>query len=803
MKNHLRICFILVLFSTSVFSQWNGYMYWEMRQRFLDRFIRVGEGHGMSIPASWISRRVDGDNVVEVLHFEDESTRHIGWYLAMLATEHKLLKHHGYPTDQNEQEMYYAFKAINRLDGYAEFLWDASKPVNTDEIIWNQSEKKYEKTIDNTSFTDYTNTNLNGFMIREDVPPNFEELFDVHRPNRIYHAGGWVDEFSNQIIKKQKSVMSQDQFFHLMFGMFFVKKYMGGVSYNGMNFVNEAKAFCSRVMINYNGAYNLRNPVVNNDNEVNLSLNLEHGREVENEQGHNIGNSSMYAWFVATMADGFVEGVDYSPVRLIQLAQDLTNPFRFEPAFSLSRLAWEYLPQVFYPANSMASPNQIMLHLLICMSKAYGDIKSAEMLDMPDHNFHNPGYRFYATAFRLLHNYPHKVGYSKQEMQEMLSAMDCEGPYWYSKCLPPFVATDEEGAISASNGIPGSTVSEDKWPHGATKNWYVCWLGEKNPIWNRDNVFAQAPFEYFGDVWQSGHYNGIDFMLLHNIYQLLVIDEANGFDESADGEFEQNNAANIFCGGENCELTGTLPIVNQTAETKHYFDLNPFDDSPVWSWDLQEEYTQYGSVRQIGTEALPYIRSSTGEIKLNLKLVPLVKTTYTTTFDLNQEEPVIIQPSTNTYIPKVIIKASKDVIYGLDWLDDYNVYLDVLYSGSNKTCYANYYKQRLAEGASRLRYQIFDRTPGKKNPENKNQDADVQLFPNPAGDLLNFTFNAGGGDPMQSIHVYDISGRLVLSAGMKEQNNTYSISLAGLPAGVYSCSFQVGSKLVNKSFVKM
>jgi hypothetical protein len=59
----------------------------------------------MSIPASWISRRVDGDNVVEVLHFEDESTRHIGWYLAMLATEHKLLEHHGYPTDQNEQEM--------------------------------------------------------------------------------------------------------------------------------------------------------------------------------------------------------------------------------------------------------------------------------------------------------------------------------------------------------------------------------------------------------------------------------------------------------------------------------------------------------------------------------------------------------------------------------------------------------------------------------------------------------------------------------------------------------------------------
>ena len=292
-------------------------------------------------------------------------------------------------------------------------------------------------------------------------------------------------------------------------------------------------------------------------------------------------------------------------------------------------------------------------------------------------------------------------------------------------------------------------------------------------------------------------------MLLHNIYQLLVIDEANGFDESADGEFEQNNAANIFCGGESCELTGTLPIVEQTAETKHYFDLNPFDDSPVWSWDLQEEYTQYGSVRQIGTEALPYIRSSTGDITLNLNLVPLVKTTYTTTFDLHQEEPVIIQPNTNTYIPKVIIKASKDVKFGPQWSNQYNDYVDVLYSGSNTVCYTNYYKQRLAEGASRLHYKVFDRTPGKKNPENRKQEPVVHLFPNPAGDVLNFSFDEAYQSPVQSVNVYDVSGRLVFSSGLKHEQNTYSISLAGLPAGVYSCSFQVDSKLLNKSFVKM
>lgn len=77
-------------------------MYWEIRQRLLDKYIRVGEGHGMSIPGSWIKKEVSGK---EILVFEDESTRHIGWYLAMLATEHELLEHHGYPTDQNEREV--------------------------------------------------------------------------------------------------------------------------------------------------------------------------------------------------------------------------------------------------------------------------------------------------------------------------------------------------------------------------------------------------------------------------------------------------------------------------------------------------------------------------------------------------------------------------------------------------------------------------------------------------------------------------------------------------------------------------
>ncbi|MBX7203629.1 MAG: hypothetical protein K1X77_11205 [Bacteroidia bacterium] len=425
--NHLTII-LFTLLSFECFAQWNGYMYWEMRQRFLDKFIRIGEGHGMSIPGSWIKSQQDGS---EILVFEDESTRHIGWYLAMLATEHKLLEHHGYPTDQNEQEMYYAFKAIKRLDGYAEFLWDAIKPKPADAIIWNQSEKKYEKLIDNSSYTDFSNDNMNGFLIREDVPPGFGQLFTP--PCGIHHQqnteGSWIH--NEEITGRRKTVMSQDQFFHLMFGMSFVKKYMGNVEYDGMNFVDEAKAFCLRVMDNYDVNFQLRNPVqVEGSNGIVSFSGADHVRDLD---GNIIGNSAAFGWFVAVMANWFINDQIYIGDPILSLAQDYVNPFVTDqgrwPTFAFSKAIWSpYFGSAAYPINAIEQSNQIMAHLLICMSNAYSSIFSGTILNFNEEVLNNPGYRFYATAFRLLHNFDQDIGYSKQEMQEMLSAMDCEGP---------------------------------------------------------------------------------------------------------------------------------------------------------------------------------------------------------------------------------------------------------------------------------------------------------------------------------------------------------------------------------------
>jgi hypothetical protein len=52
MNLKLLIAVILYLILNLAKAQDFGHQYWQMRQRLLDKFIRVGDCHGCSIPAS-------------------------------------------------------------------------------------------------------------------------------------------------------------------------------------------------------------------------------------------------------------------------------------------------------------------------------------------------------------------------------------------------------------------------------------------------------------------------------------------------------------------------------------------------------------------------------------------------------------------------------------------------------------------------------------------------------------------------------------------------------------------------------
>jgi hypothetical protein len=59
----------------------------------------------------------------------DASLR-LGWYIAVLATEYKLLNVQGLDTYQTRKELYYALEAFNRLDLNAESYFNLADPNN-------------------------------------------------------------------------------------------------------------------------------------------------------------------------------------------------------------------------------------------------------------------------------------------------------------------------------------------------------------------------------------------------------------------------------------------------------------------------------------------------------------------------------------------------------------------------------------------------------------------------------------------------------------------------------------------------
>jgi hypothetical protein len=227
------ILLLVKIFSFELIAQTaasNQSKYWFYRYRLTNEFLKKGEANcgspsGYSIPAS-SAYKSDDD-----LHFGD-GTSMVGFYISVLAMEHKLLRMHGGTDEQKNrtaQELYYAMKAYERVDKNAEKL-------KTD-LTGNNCEN-----------------DLNGFFIRDDVPasPNMNNaelpstyLFDgkfktnvrpfnidPEKPNKIeyklIHSDFAADlPNSNDPCKNKKSdgsrYPSQDQISDLLTGFALVE----------------------------------------------------------------------------------------------------------------------------------------------------------------------------------------------------------------------------------------------------------------------------------------------------------------------------------------------------------------------------------------------------------------------------------------------------------------------------------------------------------------------------------------------------------------------------------------------------
>src|SRR5690348_3865900 len=112
--------------SWSQTAHWNQQKYWFMRQRLIEKFLKVGPGHGESLPAE--NYEIIGDHwnpaadVNKKISWGSETPGRLGWYIGILATELKLLNDKGEDISNTTMELYYALNAINRLDDYGEMI---------------------------------------------------------------------------------------------------------------------------------------------------------------------------------------------------------------------------------------------------------------------------------------------------------------------------------------------------------------------------------------------------------------------------------------------------------------------------------------------------------------------------------------------------------------------------------------------------------------------------------------------------------------------------------------------------------
>lgn len=162
-----KIASILLIFlSASSFAQTaqeNLRKYWWYRYQLVNDYMKIGPNCGESIPTNrhlddWDFNSVLRNSGLTIHHMHwGDATIFLGQYMAVLATEYKILQNAGLSTNRTKYEIYYAIKAYNRLDREAE---ERCRNFDATQKCQNINPQSWD---------------LNGFFIRDDVPESFVE----------------------------------------------------------------------------------------------------------------------------------------------------------------------------------------------------------------------------------------------------------------------------------------------------------------------------------------------------------------------------------------------------------------------------------------------------------------------------------------------------------------------------------------------------------------------------------------------------------------------------------------------------
>lgn len=500
MKKNLLKTILLALFSVQLFAQTeqaNHEKYWNFREKFKRHYLKIGNLDNIGNPLFGTSIPIENRDTVNTgcggsgkrMRWGD-ATLHQGYYIAMLATEFELLRRAGSNYTVSLNELYYAITAVNRLDEYAE------------------------------SYLNYPNGSLlpnkNGFFLRDDVPGNFNSYFQDPPPDNItcISSDRYDSENGNFNTNFQNAMneMSQDQIYGLFMGFAFVKKFIPpGLMVQPtpqdtpMDLVYEAGQITDRIMNYITQQWTETVPYPANTGCNGINFTVYKNWMIKNPiTGVNVGRGadmfafSAYAADLANVINGqsyqanFSFGIDFPGTFPLCLTGPSTNPSISIPLSDI-RNFW----------NGVQGLNWSDFNLVIH--------------NVPEINLNPLGIQLTDKTFSI-NGISNQFGDSNKQM--MLSLVACTNAWtkantgrlaWDANmCLFDLVRSTLHGGgtwapqIDFMNELnsapcqgPGATMPNDPTPWHSPSRW-----------WKPDGS------------WMTGEFNGIDYMLLYNLYML-------------------------------------------------------------------------------------------------------------------------------------------------------------------------------------------------------------------------------------------------------------------------------------------
>jgi len=221
----LSHCLIVSLSAQSLRD--NLQKYWYYRNRLLNNFVKVSANvneAGTNIPVAEIKTTEDWLKM-------DDGNGMLNQYISVMASEYRLLKNYNQDYSQSIQLLYYALMSLNRLDATAESY--------------------YRQGISNAN-------DLNGFIVRDDVTQTFWDKYRKGGTNQFFkvsiiNTGGNNHLISPTYPKDNNYEMSEDNVIHYLEAMSLVAALVDdGETVDGsiVNCKQMAKDIAQR-MVNY------------------------------------------------------------------------------------------------------------------------------------------------------------------------------------------------------------------------------------------------------------------------------------------------------------------------------------------------------------------------------------------------------------------------------------------------------------------------------------------------------------------------------------------------------------------------